>query len=233
MGRHGIRRASGRGFSGLVITLAIHGGLFAAIAVANNQEQPPLIEKRDFVMAEMVKLGKPREKFWLPRLTQPQHSTAPPQTLKVAEDPNAAPAPKEAPRPEDPKISKDLKRALDRARKLEALAAPEEPEEGLATGSRIGTASQATGDPYIAEIKGLLLQNYALPAGIAPDQVPTPPQITLRLGEDGTLHDIKSLKSSGNTFVDDACISAAQRTHKVPPPPPKWRDRVIGFQCER
>jgi TonB family protein len=233
MARHGIRRASGRGFSGLLITLAIHGGLFAAIAVANNQEQPPLIEKRDFVMAEMVKLGKPREKFWLPRITQPQQSTAPPPTLKVAEDPNAAPAPKEAPRPEDPKISKDLKRALDRARKLEALAVPEEPDEGSATGSRLGTASQATGDPYLAEVKGMLLQNYALPAGIAPDQVATPPLISLRISEDGTLHDIKSRKSSGNTFVDDACVSAAQRTHKVSPPPPKWRDRDIGFQCER
>ena len=93
MARQGIRRASSRGFSGLLITIAIHGGLFAAIAVANNQEQPPLIEKRDFVMAEMVKLGKPRDKFWLPRLTQPPRPTAPPDTLKVAEDPNAAPAP--------------------------------------------------------------------------------------------------------------------------------------------
>src|SRR3954451_24835784 len=122
MGRQGNRRASGRGFAGLVITLALHGCLFAAIALANNQEQPPLIVNRDFVVAEMVKLGKSREKFWLPRITQPQRSTAPVEAIKVAEDPNAKAAPKEAPRPDDPTISKDLKRALDRARKLEALA---------------------------------------------------------------------------------------------------------------
>ena len=78
MARHGNRRTSGRGFSGLLITLALHGGLFAAIAVANSKEQPPLVINRDFVVAEMVKLGKPRDKFWLPRITQPQRSTAPP-----------------------------------------------------------------------------------------------------------------------------------------------------------
>src|SRR6516225_5874631 len=94
-----IRHASARTFSGLLITLALHGGLFAAIAAANSKEQPPLVIPRDFVVAEMVKLGKPRDKFWLPRITQPQRSTAPPDAVKVAEDPNAKAAPKEAPRP--------------------------------------------------------------------------------------------------------------------------------------
>jgi TonB family protein len=233
MARHGIRRASGRSFSGLLITVALHGGILAAVAVANSKQAPPIIVQRDFVVAEMVKLGKPRDKFWLPRITQPPPPTAPPDSIKVAEDPNAAPAPKEAPRPDDPTISKDLKRALDRARKLEMLAVPEEPDEGSLTGSKIGTSNTTTGDPYIAEVKGMLLQNYNLPAGIAPDQVATPPLISLRIAEDGTLGSIKSRKSSGNSFVDDACVSAAQRTHKVSPPPPKWRDRDIGFECNR
>lgn len=234
MARHGIRRASGRGFSGLLITLALHGALFAAIGLANSKEQEPVIEKRDFVVAEMVKLGKPREKFWLPRLTQPQRSVAPPQTLKVAEDPNAAPAPKEAPRPDDPTISKDLKRALDRARKLEALATTDEPDdEGSLTGSKLGTSNEAKGDQYLAEIKGLLTQNYALPPGIAAGDVANPPEVRFKLGEDGTLSDIKLMKTSGNSFVDDACISAAQRTAKVPAPPEKFRNRGIGVACEK
>ena len=77
MSRNGIRRSSTRSFAGLVITVALHGGIFAAIAVAHNRQEPPLIVSRDFVVAEMVKLGKPRDKFWLPRITQPQRSTAP------------------------------------------------------------------------------------------------------------------------------------------------------------
>jgi TonB family protein len=229
--RHGIRRASSRGFSGLLITLAIHGGLFAAIAAANSQEQPPLVINRDFVMAEMVKLGKPREKFWLPRITQPPQPTAPPDTLKVADDPNAAPAPKEAPKPEDPKISKDLKRALDRARKLEALAAPEEPDEGSLTGSKLGTSNHETGDAYQAQVVGMLHQNYNFPAGINVDQINNPPEIMFHIRPDGTLADVKLTKSSGNNFVDDACVDAAKLTGKVPPPPVGVRGMRV--QCEK
>ena len=229
MARHGIRKASGRNFWGLVITLALHGGVFAAIAVANNREQPPLVINRDFVVAEMVKLGKPRDKFWLPRLTQPQRSTAPPDALKVADDPNAKPAPKEAPRPDDPTISKDLKRALDRARKLEQLAVPEEPDEGSLTGSKLGTANHETGDAYQAQVVGMLHQNYNFPAGIDTGQIASPPEIAFHIGADGTLADVRLTKPSGNSFVDDACVDAAKQTAKVPPPPPGVRGMRV--QC--
>jgi len=228
--RHGNRRTSGRGFSGLLITLALHGGLFAAIAVANSKEQPPLVIPRDFVVAEMVKLGKPRDKFWLPRIQQPQRSTAPPDALKVAEDPNAKAAPKEAPRPDDPTISKDLKRALDRARKLEQLATPEE-DEGSATGSKLGTSNRETGDAYQAQVVGLLHQNYNFPAGINIGELANPPEIAFHISPEGTINDVKLTKPSGNTFVDDACVDAAKLTGKVPPPPPGTRGMRV--QCEK
>ena len=235
MARKGMRRASRRSFAGLLFTVALHGGVWLAVAAAHNRGETPLIVPRDFVVAEMVKLGKPREKFWLPRLQQPQRSTAPPETLKVAEDPNAKAAPKEAPRPDDPTISKDLRRALDRARKLEALATPEQDDEGSLTGSKLGASNQAIGDQYMASIKGMLLQNYALPAGIAPDQIRKPPQIRMVIGADGSLTGIKLVDSSGNSFVDDACVNAAQQTRKVPPPPPRWpyTNHAIGVVCEK
>ena len=233
MAREVIRRGSRRSFSGLLITLALHGGALAAVAMAHNKGEAPLIVHHDFVQAEMVKLGKPRDKFWLPRLTQPPRSTAPPPTLKLSEDPNAKAAPTEAPKPEDPKISKELKRALERARKLETLAAAEEPDEGSLTGSKLGTSNQAIGDQYMATVKGLLLQNYNLPAGIAPDQITKPPTIRMTIGADGTLSGIKLLKTSSNSFVDDACVNAAQATGKVPPPPAQYSGRGIAVECEK
>jgi len=204
---------------GLLITLALHGGIFAAVAAAHNQPQTPLIVPRDFVVAEMVKLGKPREKFWLPRLHQPPRSTAPPETLKVADDPNAKPAPKEAPRPQDPTISKDLRRALEHARKFDSLAA-EPDDEGSLTGSKLGVSNRAVGDQYYAQVAGALMQNYALPAGLTPDQIPNPPEIMFHIGPNGALSDVKLTKPSGNSFVDDACVDAVKLTGKVPPPPP-------------
>jgi protein TonB len=233
MPKEGQRRGSRRNFAGLLITLALHGGVLAAVAAAHNKEEAPLIVPHDYVQAEMVKLGKPRDKFWLPRVTQPPRPTAPPQTIKVAEDPNAKAAPKEAPRPEDPKISKDLKNALERARKLEALAAEEAPDEGSLTGSKLGTANKAVGDQYLATVKGMLLQNYNLPAGIAPDQIANPPQIRFTIVADGSLSGIKLIKTSGNSFVDDACVDAAKLTGKVPPPPAQFSNHGIGVTCEK
>jgi protein TonB len=213
------------------VTLALHGGILAAVATAHNKEEAPLIVPHDFVQAEMVKLGKPRDKFWLPRITQPPRPTAPPQTIKVAEDPNAKAAPKEAPRPEDPKISKDLKNALERARKLEALAAEEQPEEGSLTGSKLGTSNRAVGDQYQAQVVGMLHENYNFPAGLTPDQIQNPPEIVFHIAPDGTLTGIKLTKSSGNSFVDDACVNAAKLTGKVPTPPPTVRGMRV--QCEK
>ncbi len=225
------RRGSRRNFAGLVVTLALHGGILAAVATAHNKDDAPLIVPHDFVRAEMVKLGKPRDKFWLPRVTQPPRPTAPEPTLKVAEDPNAKPAPKEAPRPEDPKISKELKNALERARKLEALAADDVPDEGSLTGSKLGTSNTAVGDQYQAQVVGMLHQNYNFPAGLTPDQIQNPPEIVFHIAADGTLTGIKLTKSSGNSFVDDACVGAAKLTAKVPPPPPTVHGMRV--QCEK
>src|SRR6185312_9623833 len=219
MAREGTRRGSRRSFAGLLITIALHGVIFLAVARAHSQQEAPLIVPHDFVRAELVKLGKPRDPFWLPRITQPPRPTAPPDQLKLSDDPDAKAAPKEAPRPEDPKISKELKNALDRAKKLEALAADED-DEGSLTGSKLGASNRAVGDQYQAQVLGLLRANYNFPAGLTPDQIPVLPEITFRIAPDGRISDVKLAKSSTNSFVDDACVDAAKLTGKVPPPPP-------------
>lgn len=228
-----VRRARRGNSAGLLVTLALHGGVLAAVAVAHGKEEPPLIVQHDFVMAEMVKLGKPRDKFWLPRITQPPPPKAAPDTVKVSEDPNAKPAPKEAPKPEDKNIKRDLRNALDRARKLAELAVPEESDEGSLSGSSLGTANHAIGDQYLAAISGLLKQNYNLPAGMAPEQISTPPEIRFRFSDDGTISDVKLTKSSGNPLVDDACVDAAKLAHRVPPPPSTFHKRGISVACEK
>jgi TonB family protein len=230
--RDEIRRGRRGNSVGFLVTLALHGGVLAAVGVAHSQPAPPLIQKRDYVVAEMVKFGKPRDKFWLPRITQPPPPTAPPDAMKVAEDPNAKAAPKEAPRPDDPKVSKDLKNALKRARMLESIA-QEDPDEGALNGSKLGASNQAVGDQYLAEIVGLLLQNYNLPAGMTPEQISNHPQIRFHLGDDGTISDVKLVKPSGNPLVDDACINAAKLTRKVSPPPPTYTKRNLGVDCEK
>jgi TonB family protein len=219
--RQGNRRTSRRSFAGLIITLALHAGILGAVKIAHSKGEVPLEVPRDFVVAKMVKLGKPREKFWLPRITEPPRPKAPPATIKISDDPNAAKAPVEAPRPENPEISKDLRRALDRARKLEALA-DTEPEEGQATGSEHGTATEASaGDAYATAISDAIRKNWSAPSGLVTDAELGRLTATfrVRVGEDGAISDSKLIKSSGNNYYDDSCTAAIEATHKVPPPP--------------
>jgi TonB family protein len=230
--RDGTRRGSRRSFSGLLITAALHGGIFWAIKTAHSQPQEPLIMPRDFVQAEMVKLGKPRDKFWLPKIHTPP-PPPPPDAIKLSQNADAKAAPVEAPKLEDPKTPKEVRKALERAAKLGQLAIPDEPDEGSLTGSKAGTSDHEIGDQYIAAIKGALLPNYNLPAGFTTDQIPNPPMIRFRIGADGTLSDIKLTKTSGNPLVDDACVSAAQLTRKVPPPPPGSKVHGLVVACEK
>ena len=71
-----MRRGSRRSFSGLLITIALHGVIFMTVAAAHNKPQEPVIVQREFVQAEMVKLGKKRDKFWLPKKYQPPPAAA-------------------------------------------------------------------------------------------------------------------------------------------------------------
>jgi len=228
--REGIRRGSRRSFSGLLITAALHAVIFYAVKAAHSQPQGPIIVPRDFVQAEMVKLGKPRDKFWLPKV-HAAPPPPPPDAIKLSDDPNAKAAPPEAPKIEDPKTSKELRRALERAQKLSALAEPE-PEEGDLNGSKVGTSDHAIGDQYLAQVSGLLRQNYNLPAGMSAEQIATPPIIRMTIGANGALSNIKLTKSSGNPLVDDACVSAAQLTRTVPAPP-GGKARGLAVECEK
>jgi protein TonB len=225
-----MRRGSRRSFSGLLITAALHGVIFWAVKSAHGRPQEPLIVQRDFVQAEMVKLGKPRDKFWLPKV----HTTPPPpppDAIKLSQNADAKAAPPEAPKIEDPKTSKDVRKALERAQKLGQLAI-EPDDEGDIKGSARGTSDHAIGDPYEALIASTIKQNYNMPAGLTPDQIPQPAEIQFRVGTDGTISGVKLLNSSGNPLVDDACVSAAQQTRKVDPPP-SGKAKAYAIACRK
>jgi protein TonB len=225
-----MRRGSRRSFSGLLITAALHGAIFLAVKTAHSKPQEPLIVQRDFVQAEMVKLGKPRDKFWLPKV----HTTPPPpppDAIKLSQNADAKAAPPEAPKIEDPKTSKEVRKALERAQKLGQLAV-EPDDEGDVKGSARGTSDHATGDPYDALVVSTVKQNYNLPAGLTPDQIPEPPEIQFRVSSEGRIGGVKLLKSSGNPLVDDACVSAAQQAQKVDPPP-GGRARPYAIACRK
>lgn len=220
-------RPLGRGtfLGGVAATLLIHAGLGGLIYYGQLKNPPPAETARDLIVTKLVALGKPREKFWLPRIVQPP-KPKPQAAIKLAEDPNAAPSPKdppkEAPKLEDTKISKELRRALERAKALAQAAGSEEPAEGSLTGSPFGTANQATaGDEYATAIFEAIRGNWSTPTGLVSDSelATLSSEIRVSISADGKLGTPRVLKPSGNQYFDDSCVQAVNATVRVPPPP--------------
>ncbi len=217
-------RSLGRGTgAGILVTLLLHGAIGALLYLSQKRGEPRPEATRDLVVTQLVKLGKPREKYRLPRITEPPRPKPPPPQIKLTDNPNAAPSTgKEEPRPKDPEPSKNLQRALQRARALSQAAVPEESNEGELTGSTQGTANQAQeGDAYATAVYEAIRRNWSAPSGLVNESelaglVAT---IKVNIAPDGALSNASVRKSSGNRIFDDSCMQAVSATAKVPPPP--------------
>jgi TonB family protein len=214
-----------------VATILIHVALAGAIYFGHVKSPPPMEQPRDLIVTQLVAFGKPREKFWLPRIVQPPRPKAPAPTLNLTDNPNAAPAPKEAPKLEDADISKDLKRALKRAQLL-AQASPEEPAEGSLSGSLEGTSTQGVvGDAWATAVNNAIKSAWVTPVGLITDaELQTlVAKVQIAVSEDGILSNPVVKKSSGNPYFDDSCVQAVKAAGKVPPPPSKAKRLLIAF----
>lgn len=219
-------RPLGRGtfFGGVLATLAIHLGLAYVIWHASKAEPPPAGE-HEVMITKMIKFGKPREKFWLPRITEPPPPKVTEPTIKVSENLDAKPAVKEEKKekPKDEKLSKSVQDVLNRRRAMLQNADPD--TTGDLSGDRNSDANETQqGDPYATEIYNAIRKNWNVPTGLSlGDALNLEAQITVRISEDGTLLEPRLKKSSGSGLYDDACLQAVQTTHRVPPPPPAKR----------
>lgn len=226
-------RPLGRGssFGGIAATVLIHVSLIALIYFAHVKSPPPMEVPRDMIVTQLVALGKPRDKFWLPRIVQPPRPKAPAPTLNLTDDPNAAPAVKEAPKVDDADISKDMRRALKRAQML--AQATEEPAEGSLTGSPEGRSTQGvSGDAWSSAVDAAIHSVWVTPVGLISDAelAGLVAKVRITVSDDGKLSSPAVKQSSGNQYFDDSCIQAVKTAGKVPPPPPGMKHMIIGFE---
>lgn len=225
-------RPLGRGtsFGGLFATLLIHVSLGALIYFAHVKSPPPIEQPRDMIVTKLIALGKPREKFWLPRIVQPPKPKVAP--LKLTDDVNAPPAPKEAPKLEDADLSKEMKRALRRAQML-AQAVPEEPAEGSLTGSPLGRSTEGQeGDAWATAVDAAIRAVWVTPVGLITDAElqGLSAKVRISVSDDGKLSNPVVRQSSGNQYFDDSIVQAVKQAGSVPPPPPGMKHLLLLFE---
>jgi TonB family protein len=220
-------RPLGRGtfIGGFFMTLAIHAGLFGLAWYGTHKgavEERP----REITITQFVRLGKPREKFYLPRIEQPPPPKPVEEVIKVTDNLDAKPTEKEKEKekPKKDDLSKKVQDVLNRRRAM-LQGADDTPPEGLATGSVNGTASTATvGDEYATQIHDAIYSHWSVPTGLSiGDAQNLETTVRVGMGPDGTITSATVVKPSGNSLYDDACVQAMQATHRLPPPPPALR----------
>ncbi len=212
---------------GGVVTIAVHALVLAGYLFTHvkKDEGPPVLVG-NFVDAQLVKFGKPRDLTFLPHKQGVVKDKGPAESIKVAKDLNALPRLKEDKPPDE----------IDPLKKTHAnlfknLKDPDQPEgfqdvgEGSPTGSRAGTATEARGDPYILALIDQIGSAWTVPTTIKDSELANlSADVCLTLTNDGYLTKFSFIRKSGNSQFDSSLEATLGTIKKLPPPP----DRVLN-----
>jgi hypothetical protein len=213
-------------FAGMFVTILVHAGVFAAYVLTREKhdEGPPLLVG-NFVDAQLVKFGKPRDLSFLPHKQGVIKEKGPQEAIKVAKDLNALPHLKDDKPPDE----------IDPLKKTHAnlfknLKDPDQPEgfqevgEGSPTGSRAGTATEAKGDPYILALIDQIGTAWTLPTTIKDSElVNLSADVCLTIVADGALSHFEFIRKSGNSQFDSSLEATLGTIKKLPAPPDRFR----------
>ncbi len=224
-----MRLGEKRGFEpitlfGLLITLLLHGGALVGIllyrqALEAAQKAPP---PPSYVVAKLLRLGKPKNPRFLPDKIVPQPATRKEEGVDLSADANDAPSQKKKHPTEDAPISDKLRHSLNKADLL-AEAQREVEGEGSPDGVAGGTATEASGgDPYITKIADLWNRTWSLPAIIPREEArKLYVLLVLRIEANGKIiFPLSFDRTSGNAHFDNSIIAAWQGINQIPVPPP-------------
>jgi hypothetical protein len=209
---------------GLIGTILLHGGALVGVLLYRRallaEEKPPPIGS--YVVAKLVRLGKPRDPNKLPNKEVPQQATKKEEAIDLSADADDAPARKRDRDRRKVDVSDKLRNALDKAELL-AQAQQEIEGEGSPDGVAGGTArSGQEGDPYMTRIADLWLRTWSLPAVIPTEEARRLyVKIVIRIDGNGTIQfPLEFDRKSGNTYFDNSIIAAWKQIKQIPKPPP-------------
>ncbi|HEX6838592.1 MAG TPA: TonB C-terminal domain-containing protein [Polyangia bacterium] len=205
-------------FWAILLTVVLHAGVLGgAFIMRMFSFHHTTISTENYVDAQLVRFGKPRDLSFLPH--KEGHVKDKPPEIKVAKDMNALPHIEDK---KEPKDVDPLKKT--HAEQFKNLQDPNEGVEpsnvGSLTGSRAGTATEAKGDPYILQLVDQIGSAWTVPTTLTDAQLA---KLTagacLTISETGTLTSYKITEPSGNSQFDSSLDAALSTIKKLPPPP--------------
>ena len=209
---------------GFIVTLLLHGGsvggiiLYRASLEAAQRPAPP----PSYVVAKLVRLGKPKDAKKMPNKRVPLAATKKVEGIDLTADANDAPARKKPKKDRSAKEADKMQASLDRA-ELMAAAQQEIEQEGSPDGVAGGTARTASeGDAYMTRIADLWNRAWSLPSIIPREEAKSLfVLLVLNIDKNGRLQfPLQFDKSSGNAHFDNSVKAAWKKIGKIPLPPP-------------
>jgi hypothetical protein len=227
------RRSGSLPLWGLLVTLGVHGFVIGAMLFARAHASKPdgkLVGA--FVDAQLVKFGKPRDMSFLPHKEGSVKNTVQKADIKIARDENA---PINTQKEEKAEVDPLKKTRAELFKQLKDDDRPPAVEEqgGSLTGSRAGTASEATGDPYIRELIDKIGSAWMVPTTIKDSELKDlTADVCLTINADGVLTRFEVLRKSGNGQFDSSLEATLATTKTVPAPPDRFRSAAArGKLC--
>lgn len=213
-------------FVGLLATLLIHGagiggmlyyrehGAGNGCALSAGDPPPP----PQYVVARLIRKGKPLDKRKLPNKVVPQRATKKPTAVDLSA--NASDAPN-AKKKRDKRDRSDRERdALGRIEEL-VKAQREIEQEGAPEGAASGSATASEGDRYMTRIADIWNRTWSLPAVIDRAQAKTLyALVVVKIDRQGNIeYPIQFDRRSGNAHFDNSIVVAWGQIKRIPVPP--------------
>jgi hypothetical protein len=211
---------------GLLFTVVVHAAVLGAMlwGRSSGAEKPPALGQ--FVDAQLVRFGKPRDLSFLPHKQGVVKQNVKPDAIKVATDEKALPHLDEKKQPEE-KYDPLKKTHAEMFKNLNDQPEAAEEQTGSLTGSRAGTASEAKGDPYILSLIDKL--HWTVPTTIPDAELnKLSADVCFIISSDGTLQKYEMRRKSGNSQFDsslEATLSTFKASQKFDPPPDRWKGK--------
>ena len=193
--------------SGIVLTLVVYGVLVVVLLYGRGQSarRPETIQ---YVNAELVRFGKPRDLSFLPHVKAQPKVAEKPKGLKFTDNPDKPVVKKPDEEKPDEKALQAHKDLIRKMAEEDDRATQAALEEGSLSGTRGGTAAVASGDPFVLAVTAAITEKWAVPSMLTPGELAKLKAVAcLKIGEDGRLVEFKIKEPSGNDLFDGSLNS--------------------------
>lgn len=217
---------------GIMITVFLHVSIVGGSLAYRRwtMAKAPASNEPSYVVAKLVRLGKPRDPKLLPRKIVSKPPTEKVPALNLSADANDRPNPPKQEAKKELSLEERLSQSFNKVETLEQ-AEEEIAAEGSPDGVASGTETEASeGDLYMTRIADLWNRTWSLPAIIPQEEAKTLYVLmTLKINRDGTIEFPLTIdRPSGNAHFDGSIETAWRQIAAIPLPPPERLDAMLS-----